>query len=104
LIGESLLDCKKVIFDWWHQFKNGHINRTELIGAIEAGPKEDLRVLLKAGAAHEDCVNKTKATCIDYLTRAADSDTPIFPVNGYKNCEIALSHVSGNTISTMCRH
>jgi transposase len=69
LIGESLLDCKKVIFDCWHQFKNGHIDRAELIRAIEAGPKEDLKVLLKAGAVHEECMNKTKATCIDYLIR-----------------------------------
>ncbi len=68
-IGESLLDCKKTIFGWWHQFKNGHIARAELIRAIEVGPKEDLRVLLKAGAVHEDCMNKTKATCADFLTR-----------------------------------
>lgn len=68
-IGESLLDCKKTVFDFWHQFKDGLINRAELIRVIEAGPKEHVRVLLKAGAVHEDCMNKTKATCADFFNR-----------------------------------
>jgi hypothetical protein len=69
LIGEKLLDCKTTIFDLWHQFKDGYILRDELIGKIEVGPKEDVKVLLKAGAIHEDCQNKTKATCMDFLNR-----------------------------------
>lgn len=68
-IGENLLDCKKNIFDLWHQFKEGLIARKELIEKIENGPKEYLRVLLKAGAAHPDCCNKTKATCADFFLR-----------------------------------
>jgi len=68
-IGENILDCKKNIFDLWHQFKNGLIEREKLIEKIEKGPKEKLRVLLKAGAAHPDCCNKTKATCADFFFR-----------------------------------
>jgi len=68
-IGEALLNCKKIVFELWHQFKDGCITRAELIKAIEADPKENIRVILKAGAAHEDCMNKTKATCADFFTR-----------------------------------
>jgi hypothetical protein len=68
-IGENILDCKKNIFDLWHQFKNGQIGREKLIEKIGKGPKENLRVLLKAGAAHPDCCNKTKATCADFFFR-----------------------------------
>ncbi len=68
-IGEKLLDCKKSIFDLWHQFKSGLITRDELIKNIESGPKEDLGVLLKAGVVHPDCCNKTKATCGDFFFR-----------------------------------
>jgi transposase len=68
-IGEKLLECKTTIFDLWHQFKDGYILRDELIRKIEMGPKEDVRILLKAGAIHEDCQNKTKATCMDFLNR-----------------------------------
>jgi transposase len=66
-IGQQLLERKKTIFDLWHQFKDGQFTRNELIKKIEAGPKEELKVLLKAGAIHEDCQNKTKATCIDFF-------------------------------------
>lgn len=69
LIGERLLECKKAIFDLWHQFKEGYILRNELIEKIEADLKEDVKVLLKAGAIHEDSKNKTKATCLDFLKR-----------------------------------
>lgn len=69
LIGEELLECKTTIFDLWHQFKDGRIGRDELIRTIEAGSKEDVKVLLKVGAMHEDCQNKTKATCTDFLNR-----------------------------------
>lgn len=68
-IGGKLLECKKVVFDLWHQFQSKLIGRDELIKKMEAGPKEDLRVLLKAGALHQDCWNKTKATCLDLLKR-----------------------------------
>jgi len=68
-VGDQLLKCKDAVFTLWHSFKDGEITRSELIRKIEAGPKEDLRTLLKAGAAHEDCINKTKATCIDFLNR-----------------------------------
>lgn len=68
-IGENLLKYKVIVFDLWHQFKDDLIDRSELITRIENGPKENLRVLLKAGAAHSDCLNKTKATCIDFLNR-----------------------------------
>lgn len=69
LVGKSLLDCKAIVFGWWHRFKDGHITRDELIKGIEAGPKEDLRMLLKIGVMHEDSANKTKATCADFLSR-----------------------------------
>lgn len=69
LIGEKLLECKTTIFDLWHQFKDGYIAREELIRKIEAGPKEDVKVLLKAGVIHEESQNKTKATCTDFLNR-----------------------------------
>jgi transposase len=68
-IGQTLLQCKSQVFDLWHHFKDGHMTRDELIKKIEEGPKEDIRVLFKAGACHEDCRNKTKSTCIDYLNR-----------------------------------
>lgn len=68
-IGEHLLNCKKETFNLWHQFKGGLIARKDLIEKIEAGPKEDLKVLLKAGAAHPDCCSKTKATCADFFFR-----------------------------------
>lgn len=69
IIGERLKECKTVTFALWHEFKSGLITRTELIRRVEVGPKEDLRVLLKAGAIHEDCHTKTKATCIDFFIR-----------------------------------
>lgn len=68
-IGEKLLNCKKDVFDLWHQFKSGMIVREKLIEKIETGPKEDLRVLLKAGAIHPDCSTKTQATCGDFFFR-----------------------------------
>ncbi len=67
-VGQQLLECKSRVFALWHNFKDGKIKRCELIIRIEAGPKEDMRVLLKAGA-HEDCRNKTKATCTDFFNR-----------------------------------
>lgn len=69
LIGEKLLECKTATFDLWHQFKSGYILRDELIRKIEEGPQGDVKVLLKAGAIHEDSQNKTKATCMDFLNR-----------------------------------
>ena len=70
-IGEQLLECKTTVFSLWHQFKDGLILRDELIGRIEAGPKEDVNVLLKVGVMHEETQNKTKATCGDFLNRFA---------------------------------
>ena len=54
LVGEQLLQCKSTVFDLWHRFKAGQIQRDELISRIEAGPKEDMRLWLKAGVAYED--------------------------------------------------
>lgn len=68
-VGERLLDCKKDVFNLWHQFKNDQIARNELIEKIENGSKENLKVILKAGATHPDCCNKTKATCADFFVR-----------------------------------
>jgi len=68
-VGKALKDCKTTIFDLWHTFKSSQITREELIRKIEAGPMEDVRCLLKAGAVHEDCQNGTKATCLDFLDR-----------------------------------
>lgn len=68
-IGEQLLECKKTIFTLWHSCRDGEITRSELIKKIEIGPKEDLRVLLKAGSTHEDCSNKTRAACADFFGR-----------------------------------
>lgn len=72
LIGHQLLECKTTVFTLWHQFKDGIILRDELISRIEAGPKEDIRVLFKAGGIHEDCRNSTKATCMDFLKHFDD--------------------------------
>lgn len=66
-IGEQLLRQKERVFALWHSFKQGEITRNELIKQIEIEPKENIRVLLKAGARHDDCQNKTRATCIDFL-------------------------------------
>jgi len=69
LVGEQLLQCKSTVFDLWHSFKAGQIQRDELINLIEAGPKKDLKLWLKAGIAHEDTQAKTKATCGDFFNR-----------------------------------
>lgn len=69
LVGEELLRHKETVFNLWHNFKDSQITREELIRRIEEGPKEDMRLLFKAGAVHEDCLNKTKATCVDFFTR-----------------------------------
>jgi transposase len=69
IIGEGLLKCKEEVFKLWHSFKDGQITRGELIRKIEEGPKEDVRLWFKMGAVHEDCQNKTKATCYDFYTR-----------------------------------
>lgn len=66
-VGEKLLEFKKIVFELWHQFKNGQIIRDELIKQIENGLKEDFRLILKTGSVYEDCSNKTKATCLDFL-------------------------------------
>jgi transposase len=69
LVGEQLLKCKAEVFNLWHSFKVGQITRGELIIHIEKGPKEDLKLWLKAGIAHEDTQSKTKATCGDFFNR-----------------------------------
>lgn len=69
LVGEQLLKCKSSVFDLWHSFKSCQICRDELIDQIEAGPKEDMRLWLKAGVVYEDSQPKTKATCGDFLNR-----------------------------------
>jgi len=69
LVGEQLLQCKSTVFDLWHSFKAGQIQREELISQIEAGPKEDMKLWLKVGIAHEEAQAKTKATCGDFLNR-----------------------------------
>lgn len=69
IVGEELLKCKESVFTLWHNFKDGQIAREELIRRIEEGPKEDMRLLFKMGAAHEESGNKTKATCIDFYNR-----------------------------------
>jgi transposase len=68
-IGTNLLECKKVVFDLWHQLKAKQIDRSTLIQQIEGGPKDQMNLLLKMGAAHEDCRSKTRATCIDFYNR-----------------------------------
>lgn len=68
-VGEMLLQSKEVVFNLWHHFKEGKITRDELIKKIEEGPKEDIRLWFKIGIAHEDCQNKTKATCMDFYNR-----------------------------------
>lgn len=68
-VGEELLKCKSIVFDLWHSFKAGQIRRDELICRIEAGPKADLKLLLKIGAVHEESQSKTKATCRDFFFR-----------------------------------
>jgi transposase len=68
-VGEMLLQCKEVVFDLWHDFKDGKITRDDLIRKIEEGPKEDIKLWFKVGVAHEDCHNKTKATCMDFYNR-----------------------------------
>lgn len=68
VVGKELLKCKEIVFNLWHNFKDGQITRDELITKIE-GPKEDMRLWLKIGAVHEDCYNKTKATCRDFYGR-----------------------------------
>jgi transposase len=67
-IGDQLLGCKESVFTLWHSFKEGGISRGELIEKIKAGPKEDMKILFKAGAAPE-CKNKTRSTCADFFNR-----------------------------------
>ena len=69
IVGEELLKCKEIVFNLWHNFKDGQITRDELITRIEKGPKEDMRLWFKIGIAHEECYNKTKATCTDFYER-----------------------------------
>lgn len=69
IVGEELLKCKKTVFNLWHNFKDGQITRDELIRHIEEGPKQDVKLWLKAGIVHEDSHNKTKATCMDFYKR-----------------------------------
>lgn len=69
IVGEELLKCKEEVFTLWHNFKDGHISRDELIKRIEKSAKEDVKLWLKIGAAHEECHNKTKATCMDFYER-----------------------------------
>ncbi len=69
IVGEMLLKCKEEVFKFWHHFKDGEITRDEFIKKIEEGPKEDMKLWFKAGIIHEDCQNKTKATCMDFYNR-----------------------------------
>jgi transposase len=69
IVGEELLKCKEMVFNLWHNYKDGQIAKDELIRRIEEGPKEDIKLWFKIGAAHEDCHNKTKATCMDFYRR-----------------------------------
>lgn len=69
LVGEQLLKCKSTVFDLWHSFKTGQVQREELIDRIEKGPKADMRLWLKAGIVHQDTSTKTKATCGDFFDR-----------------------------------
>lgn len=66
-LGEKLLGSKAQVFELWHHFKDGDFTRKELIIKVE-DIKEEIRLLFKIGACHEETYNKTKATCADYLT------------------------------------
>jgi transposase len=68
-VGEILLKSKETVFNLWHHFKDGQITRDELIRKVEEGTKEDMKLWFKAGVAHEDCQQKTKATCSDFYNR-----------------------------------
>ena len=69
-----------------HTLKKDHLNADETswrtlakmrwvwigcckIRRIEEGPKQDMKLWFKIGVAHEDCQNKTKATCMDFFNR-----------------------------------
>ena len=69
VIAVSRLKSKELVFKFWHHFKDGEITRDEFIKRIEEGPKEDMKLWFKAGIIHEDCQNKTKATCMDFYNR-----------------------------------
>ncbi len=69
MIGDILLDCKTIVFNLWHKFKNDEINRQELIKLIEEGPKKDTELALKMSLIIEEVTNKTKATCLNFLNR-----------------------------------
>jgi transposase len=68
-IGNILLNCKTTVFNLWHKFKNGEIDRLELIKLIEEGSKKDTELAFKMSLIIEDVTSKTKATCLDFLNR-----------------------------------
>jgi len=68
-IGEELKRCADELFRAWNEFKEGLFSREELIGLFEKGIMEDVKVLLKVGAAHEETHSKTKATCLDFFNK-----------------------------------
>ena len=68
-IGEELKKCADDLFRIWNEFKGGLFSRTVLIERFEEGIIEDVKVLLKAGAMHEETHSKTKATCVDFFDK-----------------------------------
>lgn len=68
-IGARLKECSKEMFRYWHSFRNGEIDRGELISKIEPDLKENVRTLLKLGSIQQECHKKTQATCTDFFNR-----------------------------------
>jgi transposase len=68
-IGEELKKSADDLFRFWNHFKAGFISREDLISHFEKEIMEDVKVLLKAGAAHEETHSKTKATCLDFFNK-----------------------------------
>lgn len=67
--GEELKKCADDVFQKWNEFQEGLFSREVLIEHFEKEIMEDVKVLLKAGAVHEETHSKTKATCLDFFDK-----------------------------------
>jgi transposase len=68
-IGNRLKESSKEMFHSWTLFKNGEIDRKELISRVENGAKKRTESLLKLGGIHQKCHRKTRATCLNFFER-----------------------------------
>jgi transposase len=89
-IGRELLDCVRLIFEYWHGFKDGHLNRQELQAWMRPLQSHFEQLLARAAKADVDGVS---GSCVDILEHREALWTFLFnegvePTNNHAELEL----------------